>query len=106
MVGVLVFSQKPSDGPYKKTPRKVLEDDDIEVLRNYHFSTSYFFHWIDDDDIAKMPDKDFIEYANSKNETQIVLSSRKSGKGYSTEDKKSFVRIIHQSRNVFSSLTR
>lgn len=106
MVGVLVFSQKPSDGPYKKTPRKMLEDDDIEVLRNYHFCTSYFFHWIDGDGVEKMPDKDFIEYANSKNETKIVLSTRKSGKGYSTEDKKSFVRIIRQPRNVFSSLVR
>jgi hypothetical protein len=102
MVGVFVFPQKPSDGPYKDKPKNALSDEDADIIKNYHYASSYFIHWIDDDETDKMSDKEIVDYINTKHEYQIALSSRKSGKGYSTEDKKSYVRIIHQPYRVFS----
>lgn len=42
----------------------------------------------------ELSDKELVEYYNKLSTPKISISSRKSGKGYSTENKDYYVRII------------
>ncbi len=100
MFAVVLFPVKPvnKDYPYFKSPKKVLEIEDSEALRYlFGFKGIYHLkHYLNDMDESS--DKEIIDYYNEKNNSKITLSSRKSGKGYSTEDKEYFVRIIKSDR--------
>ena len=96
MFAVILFPVKPANKeyPYFKSPKKVLEIEDDEVLACttsikgvYHLK-----HYINDMD--ELSDKELVEYYNKTSITKISISSRKSGKGYSTENKDYYVRII------------
>lgn len=100
MFAVILFPVKPTDKdyPYFKSPKKVLEIEDDEVLK-YTFGVKGVYHlkhYLNDMDESS--DKEIIEYYNAKNKAKVVISSRKSGKGYATEDKDYFVRIIKKDR--------
>lgn len=96
MFAVILFPVKPANKeyPYFKSPKKVLEIEDVDALACtsnikgvYHLK-----HYINDMD--ELSDKELVEYYNKTSITKISISSRKSGKGYSTENKDYYVRII------------
>lgn len=96
MFAVILFPVKPDnkDYPYYKSPKKVLEIEDEEVLKCtsgvkgiYHLK-----HHINDMD--KKTDKEMVEYYNSLSNPKVQILSKKTGKGYSTEDKNYYVRIV------------
>ena len=96
MFAVILFPVKPTNKeyPYFKSPKKVLEIEDDEALACttsikgvYHLK-----HYINDMD--ELSDKELVEYYNKLSIPKISISSRKSGKGYSTENKDYYVRII------------
>ena len=45
-------------------------------------------------DMDELSDKELVEYYNKLSTPKVSISSRKSGKGYSTENKDYYVRII------------
>lgn len=102
MVGVFRFPAKPknNDYPYFKTPKKVLEIDDSEVLAlsKMHEAGTYV-HW--EDDWNDLTDKEIIEKVNQHEGYSYSISSRKSGLGYNSEDKSKYVRIIRQRYSWF-----
>lgn len=104
MIALFVFPAKPSGGYYKDCPKNIATDDDSIIIKNHRESSSNYFHWIDDDDIDKMTDEQFIEYVNLSFKYNIQISKRKHGNGYYSEDKKSIVRIIRQPRRIFSNM--
>ena len=96
MFAVILFPVKSTNKeyPYVKSSKKVLEIEDDEALACttnikgvYHLK-----HYINDMD--ELSDKELVEYYNKSSITKISISSRKSGKGYSTENKDYYVRII------------
>lgn len=96
MFAIILFPVKPTNKeyPYFKSPKKVLEIEDDEVLACttsikgvYHLK-----HYINDMD--ELSDKELVEYYNKVSTSKISISSRKSGKGYLTENKDYYVRII------------
>ena len=96
MFAVIVFPVKPTNKeyPYFKSPKKVLEIEDDEVLACttsikgvYHLK-----HYINDMDELSV--KELVEYFNILSTPKISISPRKSGKGYSTENKDYYVRIV------------
>lgn len=105
MIGVFIYSAKPTDKahPYKKSPKAVLDDTDENVVRNFHYA-HYYIHWVDDDEIDKMDDKEIVQYMNDTHNYGLSINSRHTGKGYSTEDKNSFVRIIRNNRGWFKNI--
>ena len=99
MFTVIVFPVKPEnkDYPFYKSPKKVLEIEDSEVMTytSHTKGVYYLTHHINDMD--NLPDKDLVDY-KILNNMKISISSRKTGKGYSTENKEYFVRIIRQKK--------
>ena len=96
MFAVILFPVKPANKeyPYVKSPKKVLEIEDDEVLECttsikgvYHLK-----HYINDMD--ELSDKELVDHYNELSIPKVSISSRKSGKGYSTENKDYYVRII------------
>ena len=96
MFAVILFPVKPTNKeyPYFKSPKKVLEIEDDEVLACttsikgvYHLK-----HYINDMD--ELSDKELVEYYNKSSAPKVSISTRKSSKGYSTENKDYYVRII------------
>ena len=96
MFAVILFPVKPTNKeyPYFKSPKKVLEIEDDEVLAcTFNIKGVYHLkHYINDMD--ELSDKELVEYYNKLSTPKISISSRKSGKGYSTENKDYYVRII------------
>ena len=96
MFAVILFPVKPTNKeyPYFKSPKKVLEIEDVEALACTVGVKGIFYlkHYLNDmDDLS---DKELVEYYNKLSIPKISISSRKSGKGYSTENKDYYVRII------------
>ena len=96
MFAVILFPVKPvnKEYPYFRSPKKVLEIEDIDALAcTSNIKGVYYLkhHLNDMDDLS---DKELVEYYNKLSIPKISISSRKSGKGYSTENKDYYVRII------------
>ena len=96
MFAVILFPVKPvnKEYPYFRSPKKVLEIEDVDALAcTSNIKGVYYLkhHLNDMDDLS---DKELVEYYNKTSITKISISSRKSGKGYSTENKDYYVRII------------
>ena len=100
MFTVIVFPVKPEskDYPFYKSPKKVLEIEDGEAMTytSHTKGVYYLTHHINDMD--NLPDKDLVDYFNNKNNMKVLINSRKTGNGYSTENKEYFVRIIRQKK--------
>ena len=100
MFTVIVFPVKPEnkDYPFYKSPKKVFEIEDSEIMTytSHTKGVYYLTHHINDMD--NLADKDLVDYFNSKNNMKVLINSRKTGNGYSTENKEYFVRIIRQKK--------
>ena len=96
MFAVILFPVKPTNKeyPYFKSPKKVLEiaDDDVLACTTSIKGVYHLKDYLNDMD--ELSDKELVEYYNKTSITKISISSRKSGKGYSTENKDYYVRII------------
>lgn len=102
MIGVFTFPMKPTnqDYPYFKSPKKVLEIDDSEVVSlNRQKEISSFIHW--PEDWNDLTDKQLIEKINQNDGYSYSISSRKTGLGYQSEDKSKYIRIIRQRYSWF-----
>lgn len=102
MVGVFAFPTKPENKeyPYYKTPKKVLEIDDSEVLLlSKQKGCNYYVHWMEDWD--ELSDKEIIEKVNRSAVYHYSISSRKSGQGYNSEDKLQYIRIVREKYSFF-----
>lgn len=102
MVGVFAFPAKPEnkDYPYYKTPKKVLEIEDSDVLLlSKQKGCGSFVHWMEDWD--ELSDKEIIEKVNQFALYSYSISSRKSGQGYNSEDKTKYIRIVRQKYYFF-----
>lgn len=100
MFTIILFPVKPEskDYPYIKSPKKVLEIDDEEALQftTCGYGVYHIKHYVNDMD--GLTDKEIVEYFNKISKMNVSISSRKTGNGYSTEDKDYFVRIIRQKK--------
>ena len=96
MFAVILFPVKPANKeyPYFKSPKKVLEIEDVEALACTVGVKGVFYLKRYLNDMDELSDKELVEYYNKTSITKISISSRKSGKGYSTENKDYYVRII------------
>ena len=96
MFAVILFPVKPTNKeyPYFKSPKKVLEIEDAEALAYTVGVKGVFYLKYYLNDMDELSDKELVEYYNKTSITKISISSRKSGKGYSTENKDYYVRII------------
>lgn len=102
MIGVFAFPTKPmnQDYPYFKTPKKVLEIDDSEVVSlTRQKEIGCFIHW--QEDWNDLTDKQLIEKINQNYGYSYSISSRKTGSGYQSEDKAKYIRIIRQRYSWF-----
>ena len=104
MFAVILFPVKPEnkDYPYYKSPKKVLEIEDDEALKfaTGNMGVYYLKHHIDDKD--NLTDREIVDYYNSMSKPNVQILSKKTGKGYSTENKDYYVRIVryaHDSRS-------
>ena len=94
MFAVILFPVKPANKeyPYFRSPKKVLEIEDVDALAcTSNIKGVYYLkhHLNDMDDLS---DKELVEYYNKLSIPKISISSRKSGKGYSTENKDYYVK--------------
>lgn len=96
MFAVILFPVKPTNKeyPYFKSPKKVLEIEDAEALACTVGVKGIFYLKRYLNDMDELSDKELVEYYNKLSTPKISISSRKSGKGYSTENKDYYVRII------------
>lgn len=100
MFAVIVFPVKPTNKeyPYFKSPKKVLEIEDDEALDCTAIIKGVYYLKHHLNDMDELSDKELVEYYNKTSITKISISSRKSGKGYSTENKDYYVRIIRRKK--------
>ena len=100
MFTIILFPVKPKekDYPYFKSPKKVLEIEDEEALSQLSGSMGVYHlkHYLDDMD--NLSDKELVDYFNKTSKMNVTILSKKTGKGYSTEEKDYFVRIIKQKK--------
>lgn len=99
MTGIFLFPVKPDNKEYQfyKEPRKALEIDDETVLsfKNTSKGVNYIIHY--DNEWDGLSDEQIVEKWNEHCELgQVELSGRRSGLGYTTVDKKRFIRIIRK----------
>ena len=96
MFAVILFPVKPTNKeyPYFKSPKKVLEIEDAEALACTVGVKGVFYLKRYLNDMDELSDKELVEYYNKLSIPKISISSRKSGKGYSTENKDYYVRIV------------
>ena len=96
MFAVIVFPVKPEnkDYPFYKSPKKVLEIEDDEALACTTIIKGVYYLKHHLNDMDELSDKELVEYYNKLSTPKVLISSRKSGKGYSTENKNYYVRII------------
>ena len=103
MFAVILFPVKPEskDYPFYKSPKKVLEIEDDEAL-SYTTGTKGVYYWKHHiDNMDGLSDREIMEHYNSISSPKVQILSKKTGKGYSTEEKNYFVRIVryaHDSR--------
>lgn len=98
MFTVILFPVKPDDKnyPYYKSPKKVLEIEDNEAL-SHTAGTNGVYYWKHHiDDFDGLSDKEIMERYNSISKNKVEILSKKTGKGYSTEDKNYYVRIVRK----------
>ena len=95
---VLPVKAENKDYPFYKSPKKVLEIEDSEAMTytSHTKGVYYLTHHINDMD--NLTDKELVDYFNNKNNMKVLINSRKTGNGYSTENKEYFVRIIRQKK--------
>ena len=89
MFAVILFPVKPANKeyPYFRSPKKVLEIEDVDALAcTSNIKGVYYLkhHLNDMDDLS---DKELVEYYNKLSIPKISISSKKSDKEYSTENK-------------------
>ena len=96
MFAVILFPVKSTNKeyPYFKSSKKVLEIEDDEALACTVGVKGVYYLKHYTNDMDELSDKELVEYYNKTSITKISISSRKSGKGYSTENKDYYVRII------------
>ncbi len=99
MVKIVALPTKPEDKsyPYFKNPAKVLEISDDEVLKLTvgQRGVYHLFHY--KKDLDKATDREVMDYFNKTMQMDdITLLSKKTKNVYSTEERKFFIRIIHQ----------
>lgn len=97
MITIIVLPTKPADKnyPYFKCPNKVLEisDSEVEKLITGTPGVYHLKHYANDMD--KMSDKEIMEYFNKTMQMDnVTILSKHTANGYSTEEKRFFVRII------------
>lgn len=97
MVGLFLFPVKPTEEQYrwKKKPREVLEADDAEVLanRNLHYLRY-------DEAYDGLTDAELFKKMGNLTREKLTLG-RRSGKGFLTEEKTYFVRILRNEKKWF-----
>ena len=100
MFAVIVFPVKPTNKeyPYFKSPKKVLEIEDDEALDCTAIIKGVYYLKHHLNDMDELSDKELVEYYNKLSTPKVLISSRKSGKGYSTENKDYYVRIIRRKK--------
>lgn len=100
MFTIILFPVKPGnkDYPYYKSPKKVLEIEDKEALGCTSGVKGVYHLKHYPNDMDKMTDKELVDYFNKEMKTKVTLLSKKTAKGYSTEEKTYFVRIIRQKK--------
>ena len=103
MIGVFIFEVKPTKDNYiwKKTPKIVLEADDVDIVKNRQH---YFLHHIDGDEIDNMSDIEIVNYMNTNYNYNVTLPQKKTKKGYADDDKKHYIRIVRQNKEWFQKL--
>ena len=69
-----------------------IEDDEALACTVGVKGVYYLKHYTNDMD--ELSDKELVAYYNKLSIPKISISSRKSGKGYSTENKDYYVRIV------------
>ena len=96
MFAVILFPVKSTNKeyPYFKSSKKVLEIEDDEVLACTVGVKGVYYLKHYTNDMDELSDKELVEYYNKLSIPKISISSRKSGKGYSTENKDYYVRIV------------
>ena len=96
MFAVILFPVKPANKeyPYFRSPKKVLEIEDVDALACTSNIKGVYYLKLYLNNMAELSYKELVEYYNKTSITKISISSRKSGKGYSTENKDYYVRII------------
>ena len=96
MFAVILFPVKSTNKeyPYFKSPKKVLEIEDAEALACTVGVKGVYYLKHYTNDMDELSDKELVEYYNKLSIPKISISSRKSGKGYSTENKDYYVRIV------------
>lgn len=104
MFTVILFPVKPEDKdyPYYKSPKKVLEIEDDEAVKHISGTNGVYHLKHYTDDMDGLSDKEIMDYFNKTSRMKVEILSKKTGKGYSTENKDYYVRIIryaHDSRS-------
>lgn len=96
MFAVILFPVKSTNKeyPYFKSSKKVLEIEDDEALACTVGVKGVYYLKHYTNDMDELSDKELVEYYNKLSIPKISISSRKSGKGYSTENKDYYVRIV------------
>ena len=86
------------EDPYFKSSKKVLEIEDDEALDCTAIIKGVYYLKHHLNDMDELSDKELVEYYNKLSTPKVSISSRKSGKGYSTENKDYYVRIIRRKK--------
>ncbi len=96
MFAVILFPVKSTNKeyPYFKSSKKVLEIEDDEALACTVGVKGVYYLKHYTNDMDELSDKELVEYYNKLSIPKISISFRKSGKGYSTENKDYYVRIV------------
>ena len=96
MFAVILFPVKSTNKeyPYFKSSKKVLEIEDDEALACTVGVKGVYYLKHYTNDMDELSDKELVAYYNKLSIPKISISSRKSGKGYSTENKDYYVRIV------------
>ena len=96
MFAVILFPVKSTNKeyPYFKSSKKVLEIEYDEALACTVGVKGVYYLKHYTNDMDELSDKELVEYYNKLSIPKISISSRKSGKGYSTENKDYYVRIV------------
>ena len=96
MFAVILFPVKSTNKeyPYFKSSKKVLEIEDDEALDCTAIIKGVYYLKHHLNDMDELSDKELVEYYNKLSTPKVSISSRKSGKGYSTENKDYYVRIV------------
>lgn len=105
MTTIAIFPQKPDkDCQYLKDQKKVLEIDDSEVLKLLQGNKGVYHYSRHDSSLDGLTDQELVlqlKQVEGFGFFDSPISNKHSGKGYSTTDKKYYVRIIRQESKTF-----